>query len=94
VVSYNAIYQTVMHESAGNPSAVNHSDSNAAKGTPSTGLMQMIQPTFAAYALSGYGDIYNPVDNIVAGVIYAQVRYGGLDNVVAARCGGSCWYGY
>ena len=94
VVSYNAIYQTVLHESAGNPSAVNRTDSNAMRGTPSTGLMQMIQPTFNAYALSGYGNIYNPVDNIIAGVIYAQVRYGGLDNVVAARCGGSCWYGY
>ncbi|HEU5334292.1 MAG TPA: transglycosylase SLT domain-containing protein [Actinocrinis sp.] len=94
VVSYNAIYETAMHESAGNPSAVNHTDSNAMRGTPSTGLMQMIQPTFNAYALSGYGNIYNPVDNIIAGVIYAHVRYGGLDNVVAARCGGSCWFGY
>jgi LysM repeat protein len=93
-VSYNSIYQTVIHESAGNPSAVNRTDSNAAKGTPSIGLMQMIQPTFNAYALSGYGSIYNPVDNIIAGVIYAQARYGGLDRVVAARCGGSCWYGY
>jgi LysM repeat protein len=94
VVSYNAIYQTVKNESAGNPNAVNRTDSNAAKGTPSIGLMQTIQPTFDAYALSGYRDIYNPVDNIIAGVIYAQARYGGLDSVVAARCGGSCWRGY
>ena len=93
-VSYNAIYQTVMNESSGNPNAENDWDSNAAAGTPSIGLMQVIQPTFDAYALPGYDDIYNPVDNIIAGVIYAQVTYGGLDNVVAARCGGSCWYGY
>ena len=30
-----AIYQTVMHESAGNPSATNGWDSNAAAGHPS-----------------------------------------------------------
>jgi hypothetical protein len=93
-VSYNAIYQTAMNESSGNPDAENGWDSNAAAGTPSIGLMQVIQPTFDAYALPGYDDIWNPVDNIIAAAIYAQDTYGGLDNVVAARCGGSCWYGY
>jgi LysM repeat protein len=93
-VSYNAIYQTVMHESAGNPSATNGWDSNAAAGHPSIGLMQTIAPTFNAYALSGHSNIYNPVDNIIAGVRYAAAVYGSLDSVVAARCGGSCWYGY
>jgi len=93
-VSYNAIYQTAMNESSGNPDATNGWDSNAASGTPSIGLMQMIQPTFDAYALPGYTDITNPVDNIIAAAIYAQNTYGGLDNVVSARCDGSCWYGY
>ena len=93
-VSYNAIYQTAMNESSGNASAENDWDSNAAAGTPSIGLMQVIQPTFDAYALPGYDDIYNPVDNIIAAAIYAQDTYGGLDVVVADRCGGSCWYGY
>jgi hypothetical protein len=93
-VSYNAVYQTAMNESSGNPAAVNGWDSNAAGGTPSIGLMQMIQPTFDAYALPGYTDISNPVDNIIASAIYAQNTYGGLDNVVSARCDGSCWYGY
>ena len=93
-VTYNAIYQTVMHESAGNPNAVNGWDSNAAAGHPSIGLMQTIQPTFNAFALPGHTNIYNPVDNIIAGVRYAASRYGSLDSVVAARCGGSCWRGY
>ena len=93
-VSYNAIYQTAMNESSGNPNAENDWDSNAAAGTPSIGLMQVIQPTFDAYALAGYDDIYNPVDNIIAAAIYAQDTYGGLDVVVADRCGGSCWSGY
>lgn len=93
-VEYNSIYETAMNESGGDPNAENDWDSNAAAGTPSIGLMQVIQPTFDAYTLPGYDDIYNPVDNIIAAVVYAQDTYGGLDNVVAARCGGSCWYGY
>ena len=94
-VSYNAIYQTAMNESSGDPDATNGWDSNAADGTPSEGLMQVIQPTFDAYALPGYNtDILDPVSNIIAAAIYAQDTYGGLDNVVDARCGGSCWSGY
>ncbi len=93
-VSYNAVYQAAMHESAGNPGATNGWDSNAAAGTPSIGLLQVIGPTFNAYKLPGHNNIYNPVDNIIAGARYAAARYGSLDNVVAARCGGSCWVGY
>ncbi|HEX4787839.1 MAG TPA: transglycosylase SLT domain-containing protein [Actinospica sp.] len=93
-VSYNAIYETAMNESSGDPTAENGWDSNAAAGDPSIGLMQTTQTTFDAYALPGYDDITNPVDNIIAAAIYAQDTYGGLDVVVADRCGGSCWYGY
>ncbi len=71
-------------------------NSNAAAGTPSTGIMQCIAPTFNAYALPGHGNIYNPVDNIIAGVRYALARYGSLDNVpgVAAVRGGQPYVGY
>jgi LysM repeat protein len=93
-VSYDAVYETAMNESAGDPDATNGWDSNAADGNPSEGLMQTTQTTFDAYALAGYDDIWNPVDNIIAAAIYAQDAYGGLDVVVSDRCGGSCWYGY
>jgi LysM repeat protein len=93
-VSYNAVYETVMHESGGNPDAVNGEDENAAEGHPSIGLMQTIQSTFNAYALPGYDDIYNPVDNIIAASRYAASVYGSLDEMVEARCDGSCWRGY
>jgi LysM repeat protein len=93
-VSYDAVYETAINESSGDPEAENDSDSNAADGNPSKGLMQTTQTTFDAYALSGYDDIWDPVDNIIAAAIYAQDTYGGLDEVVAERCGGSCWYGY
>lgn len=70
------LYNMIMHESGGNPNAVNNWDSNAAAGTPSIGLMQTIQPTFDAYAMKGHTNVYNPVDNIIAGLRYALSRYG------------------
>jgi hypothetical protein len=66
----------IMHESGGRPNATNNWDSNAAAGTPSIGLMQTIGPTFNAYAIKGHRNIYNPVDNIIAGLRYAISRYG------------------
>ena len=66
----------IMHESGGNPHSQNNWDSNAKAGHPSKGLMQTIDSTFKAHALPGHGDIWNPVDNIIAGVRYAEGRYG------------------
>jgi TP901 family phage tail tape measure protein len=67
-------------ESGFNPRAINLWDSNAAKGVPSKGLMQTIEPTFRAYAMSGMGDIWNPVHNTVAAIRYIQARYGSILN--------------
>ncbi|WP_227983749.1 DUF4226 domain-containing protein [Nocardia spumae] len=91
-----AIAIIIQHESGGNPSATNNWDSNAASGTPSIGLMQTIGPTFNSYALSGHRNIYNPVDNIVAGVRYAISRYGSVSNVpgVVAVRSGRAYRGY
>jgi hypothetical protein len=70
-------------ESGGNPLVVNKWDSNWAAGTPSVGLMQVIGPTFRAYAgpFAGlgpfeYGVSVNPLANIFAGINYAIHRYG------------------
>ncbi|WP_245553553.1 transglycosylase SLT domain-containing protein [Nocardia veterana] len=71
----------IAHESSGNPHAINLWDSNAAAGHPSKGLMQTIDSTFAAYSLPGHRDIWNPVDNIIAGVRYSIERYGSVANV-------------
>ena len=86
----------IQRESGGNPNAQNNWDSNAAKGTPSIGLMQTIQPTFDAHKLPGHGDIRNPVDNIIAGVRYAISRYGSVSNVpgVKALRNGGSYVGY
>ncbi|QNN99370.1 tape measure protein [Gordonia Phage Sephiroth] len=69
-------------ESGGNPKAINNSDSNAAKGTPSKGLMQVIQPTFDAHKSPQLkDDIYDPAANIYAGTNYAVKRYPNLEQV-------------
>ncbi|MET7601404.1 transglycosylase SLT domain-containing protein [Streptomyces avermitilis] len=83
--TYNGIYRNVIRESSGNPLAINNWDSNAAKGTPSKGLLQVIDPTFAAYHVPGtVFDPYNPVANITAACNYAAARYGSIDNVFGA----------
>lgn len=64
-------------ESGGNPKAINLWDSNAAKGTPSKSLMQVIDPTFAAHRSTLYpNDIWDPGANIAASLRYTVSRYG------------------
>ncbi|MFI5565889.1 transglycosylase SLT domain-containing protein [Streptomyces sp. NPDC051740] len=83
--SYDAIHRNIMRESSGNPYAINNWDSNAAAGTPSKGLLQVIDPTFAAYHVPGTAfDPYDPVANITAACNYAADRYGSIDNVFGA----------
>ncbi|MGW3637416.1 transglycosylase SLT domain-containing protein [Streptomyces sp. NPDC005134] len=83
--SYNGIYRNLMRESSGNPNAINNWDSNAAKGIPSKGLLQVIDPTFKTYHVSGTSwNIYDPVANITAACNYAAHRYGSIDNVNSA----------
>ncbi|CUW30411.1 MULTISPECIES: transglycosylase SLT domain-containing protein [Streptomyces] len=83
--TYNGIHRNIMRESSGNPMAINLWDSNAAKGIPSKGLLQVIDPTFNAYHVPGTSfDIYDPVANITAACNYAAARYGSIDNVFGA----------
>ncbi|MYW66652.1 transglycosylase SLT domain-containing protein [Streptomyces sp. SID8379] len=83
--SYDGLYRNIMRESTGNPNAVNGYDVNAQNGTPSIGLLQVIQPTFSAYHVSGTStNIYDPVANITAAANYAADKYGSIDNVNSA----------
>jgi hypothetical protein len=80
--TYDGIYRNVIRESSGNPYAINNWDVNAAAGTPSKGLLQVIDPTFQAYHVPGTSwDPYDPVANITAACNYAADRYGSIDNV-------------
>ncbi|MFD8808110.1 transglycosylase SLT domain-containing protein [Streptomyces sp. NPDC059597] len=83
--TYDGIYRNVMRESSGNPRAINDWDINAVNGTPSKGLLQVIDPTFTAYHVAGTSlDPYDPVANITAACNYAWHRYGSIDNVNSA----------
>jgi hypothetical protein len=90
--SFNGIKRNVIRESGGNPTIVNDWDINAKNGTPSKGLLQVIQPTFNAYKLpqSAYdragvkanaNSLTDPIANIVTACNYAAARYGSMDNV-------------
>jgi hypothetical protein len=73
-------------ESSGNPSIVNTWDSNARRGTPSVGLMQVIRPTYADNRPPPgmdrgpylHGVSIDPMANIVSSMKYALKRYGSL----------------
>jgi soluble lytic murein transglycosylase-like protein len=76
-----AIENLMASESSGDPNAINNFDSNAAHGTPSKGLMQVIQPTFDANHVAGTSqNIYDPLANIAAALQYIKVTYGYVPN--------------
>lgn len=82
----NALLKQMQHESGGNPYAINNWDSNAKKGTPSKGLMQVIDSTFKANALEGYSsNIYDPLSNMLASIRYTVSSYGSLYSGWTAR---------
>ncbi|WP_275559610.1 transglycosylase SLT domain-containing protein [Streptomyces sp. 5-6(2022)] len=87
-------------ESGGNPLAVNKTDINWQNGHPSVGLMQVIGPTFRAYAgkyrKKGpflYGTSVDPLANIYASMRYALRNYGSLPRAYN-RAGGYDSGGY
>ncbi|MFE0380337.1 transglycosylase SLT domain-containing protein [Streptomyces inhibens] len=83
--SYEGLHRNIMRESSGNPNAVNDWDINAINGIPSKGLLQVIQPTFDRYHVSGTANkLTDPVANITAAANYAAHRYGSIDNVNSA----------
>lgn len=77
----NVLLNQMRTESNGNPRAINNWDINAKNGTPSKGLLQVIDPTFRQYAMPGFNsNIYDPLSNILASIRYALSRYGSLRN--------------
>jgi hypothetical protein len=78
------VKKIIMRESTGNADAVNDWDSNASAGTPSKGLMQLIDTTFRNAVLPELADrgIFDPVANITAGV-RTMVANHSIDDVLA-----------
>jgi hypothetical protein len=73
----NAFMAQARTESNFNARAINNWDSNARAGTPSKGVLQVIDPTFAAYCgpFCSRG-IWDILANVYAGMNYAKSRYG------------------
>lgn len=75
----NALLYQMQTESNGDPRAINLWDDNAKRGTPSKGLMQVIDPTFRSNARAGFNkDIFDPISNILAAIRYTKSTYGSL----------------
>ena len=89
-----AMLQQIDIESSGNPNVVNNWDSNAAIGTPSGGLLQVIEPTYRrvrnAYPSAFEGlpdDRMHPLTNLTAGVGAVRMDWGGPGNRWPTRGG-------
>jgi hypothetical protein len=92
------VKKIIMRESTGKADAVNGWDSNAAAGTPSKGLMQLIDTTFRNSVLPSLADkgIFDPVANITAGV-RTMIANHGIDAIMSgglrSSSGGYVGYG-
>ncbi|WP_144793271.1 hypothetical protein [Corynebacterium singulare] len=89
-----AMLEQISIESNGDPGAVNNWDDNAAKGTPSGGLLQVIEPTYRGMrsrypeAFEGLPDNrLDPVTNLTAALLWTKTKYGGPANVWPTRGG-------
>lgn len=68
----------IQTESGGNPNAVQGAlgDANNASGDLAKGLVQVIGSTFNAFKFPGHDNIFDGLDNLLAGINYAKSRYG------------------
>ncbi|WP_436493546.1 transglycosylase SLT domain-containing protein [Actinokineospora sp. HUAS TT18] len=83
-INAEQIAQIVDRNSGGNPHAMNLQDPSAAEGYPPKGLMQITDPVFQQHQVQGYDNIWSPVDNMLAGVMYFLAQWDSLMDAFAA----------
>ena len=88
----NAWLRQIKTESGGNEKAIQSSgvkDVNYYTGNLARGLVQVIPPTFNAYAFPGHNNPFNGLHSLLAGMNYAKNRYGrtGMLNAVGRGIG-------
>ncbi len=86
-INAEQIAQIVDRTSGGNPHAVNLQDPNAANGFPPKGMMQITDPVFQQHQVPGYENIWQPVDNMLAGVMHFLAQWGSLMNALDGAFG-------
>ncbi|MEV4549580.1 WXG100 family type VII secretion target [Nonomuraea wenchangensis] len=77
-VDLTRIWAIIYHESGGDPTTIGDWGTGAQADVAPQGLMQTIPATFEAHHLPGHDQIQDPVDNIIAGVLYIYSKYGNL----------------
>jgi hypothetical protein len=82
----DAVFIIIWNESRGNPNAINLWDSNAKKGQPSQGLMQVIPATFSWRRSPNLpNQIKDPAANIYAGLNWGIWKYGSIANIPGVK---------
>jgi tape measure domain-containing protein len=73
----SAWLRQIQSESGGNPRAIqgNIGDINNVTGDLAKGLVQVIGATFRAYSFPGHKNVFNGLDNLLAGINYAKHTY-------------------
>ncbi|CRK61350.1 hypothetical protein [Alloactinosynnema sp. L-07] len=74
-INAEQIAQIVDRNSGGNPHAMNLQAPSVSEGYPPKGMMQITDQMFQQHQVQGYGNIWAPVDNMLAGVMYFLAQW-------------------